>query len=247
MKRTHTIVASLALCLSLAACKSNSLGHRDPNTNPDELLSKLLEKYEESKGGHTEGLKSPHVLIDPYRVENEIERLALEYPRHIPILMANAVIAYDTKQAAKAESYLNRIFSINPVDPDAAILEGRISVEAGNMPSARRLLEEQVHLSPDHAGLRESYSSVLFLTGDLAAASTELDVALRLGAPPWRVAFNRGLIAEKRGDQAAAQREYESSLEGNPNFRPAQARLAGKKAETGYNKGQSPPGPTGGL
>jgi tetratricopeptide (TPR) repeat protein len=247
MMHTHNFLLAVLLGLGAAACKSNSLGHRDPNTNPDELLAGLMSKYEKALGGDTEGLESPHVLIDGQRVQNEIERLAVEYPRHVPTLMANAVIAYDTKQSPKAENYLNRIFAIAPVHPEAAILAGRISVEAGNLPSARRLLQEQVHLSPDHPGVREAYSSALFLAGDLASASSQLDVALRLGAPPWRVAFNRGLIAEKRGDGPGAQREFEAAVEGNPNFRPAQARLAGKKAETGYNKGQPPPGPTGGL
>lgn len=247
LQHLHRLLATLALALSVVACKSNSLGFRDPNTNPDELLAGVMKKYEESKSGHTEGLKSGHVLIDAHRAQNDLERLLLDYPRHVPTLMANAVVAYDTKQTAKAEGFLNRILGLEAACPDAAILECRISIEAGNLPTARRVLEDQVHLTPDHAGLRETYSSVLFLVGDLPGASRELDIAERLGAPPWRLAFNRGLIAEKRGDGARAQKEYETALAGNPDFKPALSRLAGKKAESGYNKAPSPPGQSGGL
>jgi tetratricopeptide (TPR) repeat protein len=247
MKQIHTALLSLTLGLSLAACKSNSLGHRDPNTNPDELLAGVMNEYEKSLGGHTEGLTSGHVLVDAHRAQNELERLLLDYPRNVNILMANAVVAYDTKQPAKAQGFLNRILGLQPACPDAAILECRILAEEGNLPTARRILEDQVHLTPDHAGLRETYSSVLFLLGDLPGASRELDIAERLGSPAWRIAFNRGLIAEKRGDGARAQKEYELALAGNPDFKPAQSRLAGKKAESGYNKAPSPPGNTGGF
>jgi tetratricopeptide (TPR) repeat protein len=114
------------------------------------------------------------------------------------------------------------------------------------LPSAKRLLEEQVHLTPDHAGLRESYSAVLFLEGDLSGANKELDAAERLGAPAWRVAFNRGLIAEKAGDGRKALQQYEVAAAANPDFKPAQSRLAGNRAESGYNAHTPPPGKTGG-
>jgi len=246
MKQTTShLIAALALFAG-AACSTTTFGHRDPDCNPDSRLAKLMAHYQDCRAGHIPDGQDGQVLFDCDRVPTEIAHLLLEFPNHAPTLMANAVIAYDAHDPAQAEHYLDRVLAAEPIHPEAAILKSRIGIETGNLPSAKRLLEEQVHLSPDHAGLRESYSAVLYLSGDLRDASTQLDAAERLGAPPWRIAFNRGLIAEKAGDGKKAEQQYEAAVAANPEFKPAQSRLAGKRAETGYNANPSPPGKTGG-
>jgi len=241
---SHLLIA-VALAFG-AACSTTSFGHRDPDCNPDSRLAKLMSKYQDCRAGRVPDGQDGQVLFDCDRVPTEIAHLLLEFPNHAPTLMANAVIAYDAHDPAQAEHYLDRVLAVEPIHPEAAILKSRISIEAGNLPSAKQLLEEQVHLTPDHAGLREAYSAALFLSGDLTAASHELDAAERLGAPPWRIAFNRGLIAEKAGDGRKAQQEYEMAVAANPDFKPAQSRLAGRRAESGYNGHPPPPGKTGG-
>jgi predicted Zn-dependent protease len=243
---TSYFLAAIAIAF-VASCSTTTFGHRDPNCNPDERLAKLWQHYLDCKAGHIPDGQDAQVLFDCDRVLTDLERLALEFPRHPPTLMANAVVAYDAHEYPKAESYLDDVLAIEPIDPEAAILKSRISIESGNLPSAKRLLEEQVHLTPDHAALREAYSAALFMAGDLGAASAQLDAAERLGAPVWRVDFNRGLIAEKAGDVRKAQQAFEASVAANPDFKPAQSRLAGRKAENGYNANPSPPGKTGGL
>jgi tetratricopeptide (TPR) repeat protein len=243
---TSYFLAAIVIALS-SACSTMTFGHRDPDCNPDSRLAKLMSHYQDCRSGHIPDGQDGQVLFDCDRVPTEIAHLLLEFPNHVPTLMANAVIAYDAHDPAQAEHYLDRALAAEPIHPEAAILKSRIAIEMGNLPNAKRLLEEQVHLTPDHAGLRESYSAVLYLTGDLRDASAQLDAAERLGAPAWRVAFNRGLIAEKAGDAKKAQQAFEASVAANPDFKPAQSRLAGKKAESGYNANPSPPGKTGGL
>jgi tetratricopeptide (TPR) repeat protein len=71
------------------------------------------------------------------------------------------------------------------------------------------------------------------MSGDYPAADGQLTAAARLGAPNWRVAFHRGLIAESRKDLYKAKALYEECLVENPGFQPAEARLAGINAEGG--------------
>ena len=240
---TFICVAGLAL---LSACLSNSYGHRPTNCNPDERLDELLKDYEAAKHDNKSGGQSDHILVDCDRIRVEIERLSAEFPQHVPTLMANARLSFEVKEPAKAQRYLDRLFGLQPVHAEAAVLRAQIAIGEGNVPFAKRLLEKQVNYTPDHYGLRETWSAALYMSGDLPGARAQLEVAEKLGAPAWRVAFNRGLIAEAVGDKGEAMKQYEASVAGNPDFKPAQARLSGKRAEGGYNKPSAPSGKTGG-
>jgi tetratricopeptide (TPR) repeat protein len=157
----------------------------------------------------------------------EIERLAIVCSGHLPTLMANAVIAYDARQLAKAQQFLDQVFEQRTVQPDAAVLRARIAVEEGNLPFARRFLDQQIKLAPAHAGLRETLGAALYLSGQMADAQRELAMAAELGAPRWRIAYHLGLIEEAGGRAEDARRLYGEAVAGNPEFAPAQARLKG--------------------
>jgi tetratricopeptide (TPR) repeat protein len=219
--------AALFLC---AAC-AHSWGHRSDVINPDKRLAELLHDYEEAR---KEGREDPsHLVVDPDRKKNEIERLSLEFPRHVPTLMANAALAWDHREIAKTQSYLDRLFSLSPVHADAAVLRAQVAMREGDLPLARRLLEAHRQYVPDHAAVREALSACYYLSKEYDAAASELVTAERLGSPAWRVAFNRGLIAEGRGDAAAAAAAYEASVAANPDYQPARSRLAGNRAQGG--------------
>jgi tetratricopeptide (TPR) repeat protein len=245
MNHRHSILLAL-LALTLATgCTTSSFGHRSRDCDPDRELARLRDVYDECRQGHQESSK--HLVVDCDRAAIQIERLALDFPTHVPTLMTVAVIAYyDAHDANKAERYLDALFSVEPSHPEAAILRSRISIDQGNLPAAKRLLEMQISYAPDNAGLREAHSSVLYMAHDLEGARAEISAAEKLGAPAWRVAFNRGLIAEEAGQNAEAAQLYEAALTSNPDFKPARSRLAGMKSGPGYNGGSSPPGKAGG-
>ena len=162
------------------------------------------------------------------RLRRDIERLAVVCPGHVPTLMANAVIAYeDEHRSVKAQQLLDLILAQTTRHPDAAILRARIAAEEGNLPYAHRLLEQQLRLAPDHAGLHETYAATLYLERQFTDATRELTLAAALGAPQWRVAYHRGLIEEAGGRFAEARRYYTEALAGNPGWAPAQSRLNG--------------------
>ena len=223
------------LCISLAtACASS--GNLDPG--PDDPVTRLRELLEEwnsvrASGGSCASGGRSYPFTDCGRIQAAIERLGLDFPSHPEILLANAVIAFETHQPEKAQSYLDALLELDPMQPGVAVLRGRIAIQQGNLPFARRLLEEHVQLAPDSSELREALASVHYLLGDLTRARRELEIAERLGAPRWRVAYHRGLLEEADGKPEAAIDYYRRALEGNPGWDRARARLRGLESERG--------------
>jgi tetratricopeptide (TPR) repeat protein len=224
-------IQSLILCLALlgaSSCANYSFGHRDANCDPDTRLGELLAAWEE--GQRDIGWR---LSYDCDRLRYEVERLSLEFPAHVPTHMACAVLAYESAEPEKAQNYLDRIFRDQPAHPEAGILRSRIAIDDGNLELAQRVLRTQIQYTPDHPGLREALSGCLYMDGDLAGAAQALSAAERLGAPPWRVAYHRGLIAEAQGDTEEAARQYQAALDAKPDHRPSRSRLSGMNAAGG--------------
>jgi tetratricopeptide (TPR) repeat protein len=146
--------------------------------------------------------------------------------------MASAVLAYDDRQYARAQQYLDALFGLQKVHAPAAVLRGRIALEEGNIPFALRFLGERVNLSPEDAELREVYAAALYLAGRLTDAKTQLDIAARLGSPSWRVAYHRGLFEEAAGNLHRAVQYYEEAMRERPDWDAASARRDGIIAAT---------------
>jgi tetratricopeptide (TPR) repeat protein len=166
------------------------------------------------------------------RLRHELERLALVCADHAPTLMANAVIAYEDHEPVKSQQLLDQILAQPRSFPDAAALRARIAIEEGNLPFARRLLEQQMTLAPDHPGLRETYGAALYVAGQLPEARRELAAARTLGAPAWRIAYHLGLIEEATGRLDLAAQYYAEALQGNPGWAQAASRLKALRAKS---------------
>lgn len=253
MSRRRNQLCGAALALLAAACTSPGMGYRSEVTDPDVRLAALMAAHRGEDAAHCpDGDPDCHaecgeecdpylrqkedrgrIVVDAQSTQIEIERLALEFPNHAPTLFAAAVISYDEGEWEVASGYLDELLARHPVHPEAGVLRSRIAIQEGNLPGAQRQLQQQIQYTPDHAGLREALSATYFLDGDLAESLAELEVAERLGAPAWRVAFNRGLIAETAGNPRAAIEQYEISLAGKPDYRPAGSRRAGLLATAG--------------
>ena len=223
--------ALLPCLLTAAACASTPPVVRQQCYNADAQLAGLLQPYEELRAKGCP-IDANQVGSDCERLRLEIARLAVVCPNHAPTLMANAVIAYDEKRPVAAQQYLDLILSQPRSFPDAAVLRGQIAIEEGNLPFALRMLEQQIRLAPDQAGLHETYAAALYLDGQLPNARTELALAERLGAPRWRIAYHLGLIEEAAGNRAAAVRDYTEAVSGNPAFQPAASRLKALQANS---------------
>jgi predicted Zn-dependent protease len=161
------------------------------------------------------------------RIRQELGRLALVCADHEPTLFANAVLAYDVRRPADAQQYLDLILSKPGSHPDAAVLRARIATEEGNLPYARRMLEQQIRMLPDHPGLHETLGGILYFQKEWPTATRELTAAGMLGSPRWRIAYHLGLIEEAQGHTDNARRLYAEAVQENPQFSAARSRLVG--------------------
>jgi tetratricopeptide (TPR) repeat protein len=220
----------LVVCVVLSGCATRSPLLRQQCYDADAQLASVLQPLEALRAkGCSSGIDRAGGS-ECNRLEAEIARLAVVCPGHAPTLMANAVIAYDNHRPQESQQFLDQILSQPRPYPDAAVLRAQIALEEGNIPFARRLVEQQIKLVPDHAGLHEAYAAALFLDKRLDDARTELTTAGALGAPRWRVAYHLGVIEELSGRPDEAARLYMEALQGNPGWAAADSRLRALRA-----------------
>jgi len=242
---------SLLLVLLASACTSPGMGYRSPSTDPDVQLAGLLGLHRGddidllcenacAETGQPDCAQCRHlmndrgrIIEDPERTQVAVERMLIEFPNHAPTLFAAATLAYQSGEKEAAAGFLDELLTRHARHPEAGILRSRIAIAEGNLPGARRAIERQILLTPDHAGLREAHSATYFLEGELLQSLEELEVAERLGAPAWRVAYNRGLIAEAAGNPRGAIEQYEISLAERPDYPAAISRRGGLLATAG--------------
>jgi tetratricopeptide (TPR) repeat protein len=218
-----------AACLALAACQ-HVPQDRHETADPDVRLADALAQYDLAQsGGRDNGavLSDESVISDSGAARLAIEQLTLEFPTHVPTLVTCADLALQAGEYEKAGAYADRALALQPENNFAAITRARTAIHDGNLVRARTVIESQVRLTPQSPYIHELLASVRFLEGDLDACEHELSQAERLGGDAPRLAYNRGLIAERKGDRAGAQKLYRRALELQPNYQEAQARLSG--------------------
>ncbi len=215
------VAACAVAALAMSACNKNRPVVTQICVRPDEQLAALLAPIENG-ACHKDG--------DCDRFEREIQRLGTVCPAHAPTLIVNAVLAYEQQQPARAQQLLDDVLSRPQSHPDAAVLRARIAMEEGNLTFARRLLDAQLQLTPDHAGLLETSAAELYVEGKMEEAAATLTLAGKLGAPRWRIAYHLGLIQEAAGHTDEALKLYEEALQGHPAWPAAESRVKALRA-----------------
>jgi tetratricopeptide (TPR) repeat protein len=222
--------AALAGGLAASACATTSPLVRQQCYDADLQLASVLQPLESLRA---QGCHAPEQgsASDCDRLRIELERLTVICPAHAPTLMANAILAYDEHRPEKSQRFLDQILAQSRNYPDATVLRARIALEEGDVPFARRLIEQQLRLAPDHAELHETYGAVLYLGGALPEATRELTTAGALGAPRWRIAYHLGLVEEASGRLDEARRYYSEAVQANPGWALAESRLKALTAQ----------------
>jgi tetratricopeptide (TPR) repeat protein len=155
----------------------------------------------------------------------QIRRLSVDCPTNPDVLMANALLAFEEKNFVRTQQILDDLIAMRVVYPEASVLRARLALEEGNPQFALRFLDEQIRQTGDHAGLRETYASALFLAGRFEDAEVQLMIAGKLGAPSWRISYGRGLIDEARGRFEDARQDYQEALREKPAWAPPESRI----------------------
>jgi len=223
--------AALAGSMVASACATTSPLVRQECYNPEVQLAQVLQPLEALEAKGCAAGPTQRGVSDCERLRRELERLTVVCPGHAPTLMANAVEAYDHHRSVASQQFLDQLLAVSRSYPEAAVLRAQIAIEDGNVSFARRLLEQQIKLTPDRSALHETYGAALYLDHDLPEAQRELMTAGALGAPRWRNAYHLGLIEEASGRLDEARRYYAEALAGNPGWSPAASRLKALEAK----------------
>ena len=224
---SRQLSTGLVVWLAVTGCATHSPLLHQQCYDADAQLAHVLQPFE-ARGCSVGTSRAGADECD--RWQAEIARLAVVCPGHAPTLMANAVIAYDEHRPNESQQFLDLILSQPRPFPDAAVLRAQIALEEGNVPFARRLVEQQLMLVPDHAGLHEVRAAIFFVDRRFDDARAELARAAALGAPRWRIAYHLGMIEELSGHPDEAVRLYMEALQGNPAFTAADSRLRALRA-----------------
>jgi tetratricopeptide (TPR) repeat protein len=220
---------TFAGALLLAAC-SHVPHERHDSADADAKLAAALAEWDEAKsrGLNTGALREEQsVIVDNDASRLRFEQLALESPRHVPTLLMCAQTSYDAGEIEKAAAYCDRVLDLQPDNNFAGILRAQSALHDGNIPLAREVTKSQISHSPDSCYLHEVLAGIEYYAGDLATSEREIATAERLGSEGWRIAYQRGLIAEKRGNSADARKFYERASQLRPDYGAAKDRLQG--------------------
>ena len=223
-QRLLRLLLVVSFCHVIVGCSLFDPNRVHRRENPEAALPNLIERWENAREAEDERGSR---FIRSENIRFEIEKLAFENPRHVPTLLACAVIAFESGDTISSINFLDDVFAVEAAHADAAILRSRLALSQGNAPYARKLLDDQVKLLPDRGELRAAHAGVAYLQGDYEAARASLAAARRLGAEEWRIAYNQGLVEEAAGNRSEAARQYGICLEFKPGFEPAQSRLNG--------------------
>ena len=222
----------LACVLAVASfafgCSSNAPPADDAPSDPDLTINQLEAAYVnalQQRPYQSARVQNGRRLPSRALIRKRAENLAFRHPDHAPTRVMSGVLAYEFDDSSRATQHLDHALRIDGSNPEAATLRARIALEEGNTSYALRILDEQVRLRPDHAGLREAQASAHFMANDYDNARASLAAAEQLGAPKWRIAYNRGLIDEEAGDPASAAANYQQALALRPGCAPARERL----------------------
>jgi hypothetical protein len=226
-----------AVALLLAGCAASPRGGEGA-PNPDDAVSSIENLYAQTPDGapYNQFRTGPRgkKVVSRASLRREAETMSFLYPSHVPSRFLAGVLAYEFNDPVRAGQHLDHVLHLQGSHPEAAVLRSRIALEEGNTGYATRLLEDQVRLRPDHAGLREAQASAYFLAGDTGSARMALDAAERLGSPAWRLAYNRGLLAEEDGDTGGAIAQFQQASTLAPGHAPSRQRLRALESGTGY-------------
>ena len=231
MKINPWITGTVGLALALSGCAEHRPGTSSLGTAcgaaPSHLSAdwRALNELMESPGAC-----APMEGNECAALRSKIERLSVDCPNYPDVLMANALLAFGDRNFVRAQQLIDEMLGLGYSFPEAVVLRARIALVQGNVRFALRFLDERIKEMGANSSIRETYASALFVARRWDEAETQLDIAARLGAPEWRLAYGRGLIEEAEGNFVAAKALYQQALRSKPGWPLAQERLKALQA-----------------
>lgn len=224
MTRLWILLISLLVISGCASMKADYVVEvDDPNKEVERLLGRYYQLFESGASCHND--TSGTSFQDCEGMLRRVSQLYTAFPDNERVKMTAALMSYQAGKRGQAAFLLDQLLADERPRPEAAALRARIALEEGNTGRARNLLISQLRQNPMHSTLHEVRAAVYFMDMDYAGAFKSLALSERLGGPPWRIAYHRGLLFEKQGNIAAACEQYADAYRRNPSFAAPEGRL----------------------
>ncbi len=141
----------------------------------------------------------------------DLDALSDEFPDNGSLLFAQALLQYEMSQPELALQTLAALFELEPAQPQALLLEGRIRNTLGDpRPYAR--IESVLADDPDNRALRLRYARLL--TGsDMPAARRQFEILSKQAPDDADLLYSLALISRETGDSEAARAYLRQLLE----------------------------------
>lgn len=152
-------------------------------------------------------------------------RRVASYETAAPAGADGAVAAADPDVDPKIVEHLRALGYLDATSPKGERNLAALHFEKGDYAEAARMYEALVRERPDDASLHASLAGALGALDRLDESLAALDRAIALEPANPEAYHNRGVIHEKRGDPAAASRDYEIALRYAPDYEPSQRAL----------------------
>lgn len=179
-----------------------------------EAVPLLATVQRESGGANFPALMSGYGQLNGEQkaeLEQAIDGLSREFPDNTGLLLTLALIEAENQRYEAALDHLDRLFEMEPEQPQALLLEARILVEEeARNPYAR--LERVLQDNPDATMLRLQYAGLLTAT-DMNAAREQFEILSQEAPRDADLLFSLALINREIGDNEAASDYLLRSIE----------------------------------
>jgi arylsulfatase A-like enzyme/Tfp pilus assembly protein PilF len=165
-------------------------------------------------------------MKDVERALGEYEAAALLNPASADPLVAAAKVCTASGRLDEAQKKVDQAARLEPRSAELAIARGRLDEQQGKLPQALEDYREAVRLNPSDMRARASVVNIALRVSKFDVAETELKTMLAANFDPARTHYALGIVAEGRGDRAAAAREYRAALHADPGLTPARTALS---------------------
>lgn len=142
-----------------------------------------------------------------------INELAVEYPDNTSLLISQAIIHKELDQGDLALEKLEKIFELDPIQPQALTLEARILIERDADAPLKRI-EAALEDQPGNSKLRLQYAQLL-TRSSMVAARQQFEILSSDAPNNGDLLFSLALINREMGNNAEAKANLQQMLEKN--------------------------------
>lgn len=157
-----------------------------------------------------------------YRQARELFQKVLDkHPQHDEARRGLLQVALRQGDVAAARREIDTLLKVSAKDSALWVIKGALELQDKQLPAAREAFKQSLALAPQNPAAVLGMTQTLVESGEVDAASAQLDALGTQGADDPRVNFLRARIAEKRKDLNTALLELKKVLLVAPNDRDA--------------------------